>query len=42
MTEGEVLYYEGIAEDVTERKRARMIWRKQKQILQKIFEHSLS
>ena len=37
--EGEVLYYEGIAEDITERKRAENDLRKQKEILQKIFDH---
>ena len=37
--EGKVLYYEGIAEDITERKHAENDLRKQKEILQKIFEH---
>ena len=37
--EGRVLYYEGIAEDITERKRAENDLRKQKEILQKIFDH---
>ncbi len=36
--DGTVLYYEGIAEDITERKRAETELTKQKEILQKIFD----
>jgi PAS domain S-box-containing protein len=34
-----VLYYEGIAEEITERKNAEIALRKQKEILQTIFDH---
>jgi PAS domain S-box-containing protein len=36
--DGTILYYEGIAEDITERKRAERELRKQKEILQKVFD----
>jgi PAS domain S-box-containing protein len=36
---GTVLYYEGICEDITERKRAENELRAQKEILQEIFDH---
>lgn len=36
---GTILYYEGISEDITERKRAENELRAQKEILQEIFDH---
>src|SRR6266404_2535154 len=36
--DGTILYYEGIAEDITERKSAERELRKQKEILQKVFD----
>ena len=38
-TNGTVLFYEGIAEDITERKQSENVLRQQKEILQTIFDH---